>query len=206
MGYWLRKYFEDPLNWSNNRLHFAFGEFIVKALQAGLKSSWGQMWPPGLSLLTSVWKHPGQNVWSWPWKMSDIYLFLHLRSSSWPERWISTFMKGNSMRVRVSQEIYPVTAEGFVTFSVLENAVLPRPEPTVARKCSSMNWKKPHTGDFPVCVTAGGKKKKGMINHRVVRGPVFNLGSEQKEGKRRGMNQISRRGRRGEEQKPSLVF
>lgn len=143
------------------------------------------------------------------WCRSDIYLLLHLRSSSWAERWISAFMKGNfgeseSFSREFTQQLLKVLWCDIQRFGKRGLSQAQRQQ--LPGNASGMNWNNPHTGDFPVCVTARKTKKTGMINHRVVRGPVFNLGTEQEGGKRRGMNQISRRGRREEEQKRSLVF
>lgn len=39
-------------NQADHPLHLAFGEMIVKTLQAGINSTSGHMWPPSCSLLT----------------------------------------------------------------------------------------------------------------------------------------------------------
>ena len=47
----LKLFLTNPVD---NLLYLTFGEIIGMALRAGLNSSSGHMWPPGLSLPTSV--------------------------------------------------------------------------------------------------------------------------------------------------------
>lgn len=114
--------------------------------------------------------------------------------------------------MRVSQEVYPITAGGFtlLTFGVLENAIFPGSVPKVARKCSSIGFNDLTPVMSSSVLQQEKKKKKSEFdksrNCPRSRALVFNLGTEQEGGKRHGMNQIRRQGGRGEEQKGSLVF
>lgn len=96
-----------------------------------------------------------------------------------------------------------------MTFTVLENVIFPESVPKVARKCSSIRLSDLTQVISPSLLQHEKEEKKTCDksrNHPRSRALVFNLGTEQEGGKGQGMNQISRQGGRGEEQKGLLVF